>query len=174
MVLQIPQGQLQNPVDIKQDSTPYSLFANVIGVVPADTDISIVKALHADIFKRSFPRIQYARLDRKTTVVNRLYLETRQFVFLKPIEMPAYVKVKPAEQELSRFGIDEKRELLLVLSIPILDELGLGANAVTIGDKVIYDRTEYQVLSIVRDSYFVNWNISLELVCTLNRFRLGE
>ncbi len=175
MTIKIPQEVFEKTNNVGQSVLPYEVFwARFGAVIPPEADVLLVKQIHRDLYYLSFPKIQLLRLDREKTQVNRLYLETRQFIYHAPIELPAYVQLKPSVQELTRFGIDESRELLVVFSIGVLEFLGLGANALTIGDKVIYDGTEYEVLSMNRYSFILNWNEPLDLVCTCNRFRVGE
>lgn len=175
MVIKIPQEVFEQANVVTKDGVPYDIhWAKFGAVIPPEADTIYVKQAHRDLYYLAFPKVQLLRLDRTKTQVNRLYLETRQFIYQAPIELPAYIQIKPSIQELSRFGIDEARELLAVFSIAILDDLGLGGNAITIGDKVIFDGTEYEIMSINRYSFVLNWNIPLDLVTTLQRFRGGE
>lgn len=175
MVLQIPQEVFEKLNTINKNGLPYDIhWAKFGAVIPPEADTLFIKQLHRDLYYLSFPKVKLLRLDRTKTQVNRLYLETRQFIYHAPIEIPAYVQVKPSTQELTKFGIDEARELLASFSIGILDDIGLGGNAITIGDKIIYDGTEYEIMSVNRYSYVLNWNVPLDLVVSLNRFRGGE
>lgn len=156
--------------DVKTDIT--EAVAGKV-VLPPHTDINIVKKFHKEFFWRHFPKVTYLKLDRENTIVDTLTNETTNWVYHDPIEIPAYVKLSPSRQLLGLFGIDEERDLLIAFSVAILHELGLGNNAICIGDKVIYDNIEYQIMTVHRRNYFFNWNIPLEITCTLSRFRRG-
>lgn len=176
MAIQIPQefrGQVdkalqspQIPFDISDSKLPV--------VVPPQTDIRIVKQWHREFYRIRFPVVHWLRLNRMKTNVNRLYLEAVQWFYFDPIILPAFVRLNGDTQSLSRFGIDETREITISFSIPILEDLGFNFLDVTIGDKVIFDGIEYQILQIARKSYVFNWNIPLDLVCSSRMFRLGE
>lgn len=175
MTVPIPQEVFEKVVLPKFRNIPYQLQQSQVPVViPPELDVVLVKQLHRDLYRLVFPRVLWMQIDRKTTVVDRLYLETRRFIYKAPIEMPMYIQVKPSSQLLTKFGIDEERELLAGFSIPILEEMGLGANEVTIGDKIVYDGTEYEIMTVNRYSYVFNYNVPLDLIATLQRFRIGE
>lgn len=175
MTVPIPQEVFEKTIFSGFKNLPYQIQVSKLPVIiPPESDVVFVKQLHRDLYRLVFPRVLWMQIDRKATVVDRLYLETRRFIYKAPVEMPIFVQVKPSAQLLTKFGIDEERELLAVFSIPILEEMGLGSNEVTIGDKIVYDGTEYEVMSVNRYSYVFNYNIPLDLVTTLQRFRIGE
>lgn len=120
--------------------------------------------------------------------------EDKKFV---QYNLHAYVTVQPKRQELSKFGLDEPRDILVYPSLPILEDAGLvtqvnaeyangsfkedikptrlaGGNllfGINPEDRVWFQHQLYTVLNWYEDRFFGNTSIPLYLVLACNRYR---
>lgn len=78
---------------------------------------------------QDWPKGELNELDFKVHILFERYTELAQPV-------PLLVKLNPTQKELDKWGIDEKRDAVLVFSIGLLEEIGLTPK---IGDRFIYD-----------------------------------
>jgi len=111
--------------------------------------------------------------------------------------MPFHVAAQPKQQALSRFGIDEPRDLLVYFALPILEEQGLvvqqNAKAVvngveqdispvttdmgpllflvSIGDRIFFQGHQYSILTLHEDQFFGNTEIPVYLVAACQKWR---
>lgn len=112
-------------------------------------------------------------------------------------KFPMWVQAQPKRQDLSRFGIDEPRELEIRIALPVLEEQGLvnQLNAqefvggllqdiipvtkdggallflTDLGDRIFFQGHQYDILSLHEDQFWGNTEIPMWLVgfCNKNR-----
>ena len=111
--------------------------------------------------------------------------------------LPMWVQAQPKRQELSRFGIDEPRELEIRIALPVLEAAGLviQRNAqefvggtlqdivpntkengaliflTDLGDRILYQGFQYDVLSMHLDQFWGNTSIPMWQVGFCNKTR---
>lgn len=146
-----------------------------------------------------FPTLKYRRMTTPTSQkLDNLHSEVLpandQFT---EYDLPINVTANPKRQELSRFGLDEPRELTLYLALPVLEEHGLviqkkkqvvvdGAEEddaedtldmgpllflTLIGDRVFFQGHQYVILNIYEDQFFANSEIPMWLVAACNKWQ---
>lgn len=112
-------------------------------------------------------------------------------------ELPIFVEAQPKRQELTRFGIDEPRDLLAYFALPVLEEnsLVIQENAkevvsgqavdvdpatkdggpllflVNIGDRIFFQHYQYSIQTIHEDQFFGNTEIPCWLVAACSKWR---
>lgn len=139
----------------------------------ADTRIQVQYVIEQ--FKRTYPLIKIQLLDTDSIRVN-IYGEGAK-VFSEPVFVNAYINHQPEERELSEFGLEEKRDLIITFSSAILADAGILMDSSTylIGSIISWDEDRWEILSQHRpkDGYWGNTNIPLFIVVTANRYRDG-
>ncbi len=146
-----------------------------------------------------FPLITYLRnVTPATQYTDDIHMEVLQSdMQWTQYEMRCMVTTEPKQQELDRFGLDEKVEILAYPCLPLLEGLGLaiqGPGELYVGPKkVVPDETSvdngpilflcapgdrlwffnhlYEVKSVHEWSYFGNTPIPMYLVLACNRYR---
>ncbi len=134
-----------------------------------EKELDLIEKLNGELFRLYFERVRVKTLDRSSTSVDNLYGESKERVYKNPVEIDAFVVRNPAEELLTKFGIDERRELLITFSKPLLDEMNL---TVSIGDRVVLrGGEEYEILSITSDrgDYFGNTGKAVQIIATAKR-----
>ena len=112
-------------------------------------------------------------------------------------DLPLMVQANPKRQELTKFGIDEPREITFSFALPILEEHGLvvqknaqvvvdGAEQddtpatidggplmflVLLGDRVFFQGHEYVILNIYEDQFLANSEIPMFLTAACNKWQ---
>jgi len=132
-------------------------------------ELPLLEGFHKEMFRLYFESVKLAKLDRDSTEVDELYGETKRRVYREPIEVDAFVVRNPPVELLSKFGIDEQRDLLITFSKPLLEEKNL---TVSIGDRVILkEGDEYEILTLGPDrgDFFGNLGEFIQFVATAKR-----
>jgi len=132
-------------------------------------ELPLAKGFHKELFKLYFETIQIKVLDRESTTVDDLYGETKSRVYKEPVEIDAFVVRNPPLKFLSKYGIDEQRDLLITFSQLLLEEKKL---TVSIGDRVILkEGDEYEILTFGPDrgDFFGNTGEFIQFVATAKR-----
>lgn len=145
-----------------------------------------------------FPILTYRqRSTPSTSLIDDLHSEViplnREWTDFK---IPIYVEAQPKRQELSRFGIDEPRDLLAYFALPVLEEheLVVQLNAkevvngaeqdavphtkdmgpllfqVVIGDRIFFQGHLYEISTIHEDQFFGNTEIPTFLVAACTKW----
>lgn len=146
-----------------------------------------------------FPTLTYRRrVTPDDNLIDDLHIEAlpHNRVWID-YEFPIHVEANPKRQELSKFGIDEPRDLLAYFALPVLEENSLviqenakvvtGGQAVdadpatqdggpllflvNIGDRLFFQNYLYEILTIHEDQFFGNTEIPCWLVATLQKWR---
>jgi hypothetical protein len=146
-----------------------------------------------------FPLITYLRnATPNTQFTDDLHMEVLQNdMQWEQYELRCHVSIQPKVQELNKFGLDEKRDLLAYPCLPILEDLGLavqGAGELYVGptkivpdqldfnngpirfltapgDRLWFANHQYEVLSVHEWNYLGNTNVPMYVVLTCNLFR---
>lgn len=147
-----------------------------------------------------FPTLTYRKMATpRDTAITDLHLEVLQREKLwDDFEFPIYVVADPAQKELSKFGIDERRDLMIRIALPVLEEQGLviQKNAVqfvdgveveldpvtvdhgplhflaNLGDRVFYQGSQYEILDLKPDQFWGNTDIPCWLLGTCEKHKL--
>lgn len=108
-----------------------------------------------------------------------------------------WVQAQPKRQDLTRFGIDEPRELEIRIALPVLEEKGLaiqrdaqefvggslqdivpatkenGAILILVdaGDRIVFQGFQYDILSVHQDQFWGNTEIPIWIVGFCNKTR---
>jgi hypothetical protein len=151
-------------------------------------------------YPRRFPLMRYvAQTTEKEQYIDDLHMEVREKdkTFSPAQIFRAHITVEPTKKDLSKFGVDEERDAMLYLSLPVLEDLGLvtqlpkvryeynrrvidDANdldngplvfQVHIGDRFWFQDRLYVIQSYHEDQYWGNTPIAMYLVCTANLYR---
>jgi len=146
-----------------------------------------------------FPTLTYRRRTTpESALEDRLHLEVipanREWTDYR---FPIHVDAQPKRQELSTFGIDEPRDLLIHIALPVLEEQGLVTqlNAKTVvsgqevdvspattdggpllflvnmADRVFFQGFQYDILTLHEDQFWANTEIPTWLVGTCSKVR---
>ena len=146
-----------------------------------------------------FPVLKYRRFTTPTSQhTDSLHTESlpanEQFV---EYDLPIYVSAQPKRQELSKFGIDEPRDLLIYIALPVLEENGLvvqknrqivvggieqddpedtGDHGPLLflcrpGDRVFFQGHQYVCLTSYEDQFFANSEIPTWLVFACQKWQ---
>lgn len=91
--------------------------------------------------------------------------------FEAPVLIPAQVERIDKERQLKKWGFDEKREIVVVTPVSMLDRFGVKVEP---GDKLIWDGESYMVKQEKRDGYWQNSNVRLYLVMSCDHWREGS
>lgn len=141
---------------------------------PSGGELDINKQLQVEMYVRFFPPIAWVPMDRAQTKLHKRYREAKDQIYKDPVLLPAFVELNPSKQLLGKMGIDEKRELLIRFSTVVLEALGFKDDDVKVGDKVVFDSIEYEIMTLHRDKYWANSNVAFELTVTLQKYRQGQ
>lgn len=136
---------------------------------------------------QQLPIIQYRRHTHPSDcVIDDLHMEIhdedRQLS--PPVDLFAYVELNPSEQNLTVWGIDEPKDILIRVFIDSLVQAGLARYSrpgdrtsrpvyeIDVGDHFLYDEHEYEVLTVHRDKIWANDpSIHLWLVMSADRWQ---
>lgn len=138
-------------------------------------DIEMMLSTTLEYAERGHARLKLIKLDRENSRTNN-YNESLpgDRVWESPVEFLADVDARPNEQKLTRMGIDDLRSGVVMH----VSTAWLRRNEIVpqIGDLVVYEGVEYEILSIIRDpsSYVVNTHIPLFFSIVCDRYRHGE
>lgn len=146
-----------------------------------------------------FPLVTYLRnITPPTQYTDELHMEVLQpDMQWAQYEMRCLVTLNPSEQELTKYGLDLKLDILLYPCLPLLEDLGLAVQApgeLYVGPrKVVPNETDYnngpirflcapgdrawvygqlfEIQHVYPWNYLGNTNIPLYLVMAANRYR---
>ena len=135
-------------------------------------DLKAPYMLMLDYTRLHFPIIEYRVLDVEDVQLDEIHLEIDEGekTFLPAVEIRAYAVPEEEQYTLSRYGLEQVRDLVVQVSIPdlIIADLAtqdLDTFVVTpvlgIGDRFFYSDIEYDVLERYRGPSFGNTDIPL-------------
>lgn len=155
---------------------PGEAFAQVPGT---NADIDLQRHLAREFAWRTYPQLRHFQLNRDKAKTHPLYRDSAdKDRWDDPKTLPILVLHDPSKQRLEKYGIDEQRDLMLWYCVPVLDEVGLTPKTMTemIGSLVEFDSDLYEIQSQHRakETYWVNTNVALYIVCTANVHRRGR
>lgn len=97
-------------------------------------------------------------------IYNVHFLKERYVEFLQLV--PIMVRLRPTEKELDKFGIKEKRDAAVVISIQVCEEIGLVPK---IGDRFIYPygtrNIHMEIKNLYEETQLTNSGIPIDYVC---------
>lgn len=148
--------------------------------IPLAADVTMQGVWVREFIERHWPTVSLRRLDRtrsyrdettRAEAIQRVHSPTL-------IELRAYPDPNPEKQTLERFGVEDARDLLVLVSTLHLSDLGLlsQSNTFLVGDLILFDGDPYEIRVMYRDKkgYWATSNVPFfyALVCT--RYRIGE
>lgn len=127
--------------------------------------------------------VLYEIQDRANPLVDELHGEilSEDREYKAAVKLLTFVEVDPPQALLTKWGIDEERDLVLRPAVISLVEAGLAKFSreddvtsrpiffIGMGDRVTWDDTRYSVKEIVRERYWGNTNRPLWMRLTLSR-----
>lgn len=169
------------------------------------TTLEMIHEYATDIQPNHITRFPLLKYRRYTTPVDNLTDDLHEEVMpgrrtYQDYNLFAYVSAEPKRQELSKFGIDEPRNLMVYLAITVLEEAGLAVQLqaeypegttdqddlvedpdskdggrirflVGLGDRFWFQRQEYVILSTHEDQFFGNTAVPTYMVASANLVR---
>lgn len=145
--------------------------------IPDTGNTVLQKSYLREYAETIFPLVDLIRLDRKLTPVDTLYMESpaRRFKLPEPIRcLPNH---EPAKKLLTKYGMDETREVLFQICTVHLADLGYLQNNETwmIGDLVRWGGDTYEIKQQAKatDGYWAQTNIPLYYILGADYYRAG-
>ena len=150
---------------------------------PTIIDLQLLHALVKDMSDRFFPLIRYKRLNKNATVIDPVHREVRETSkqFYDEIDVRAFPIPEDEKLPLTKFALEELRNVTFQISVPSLLEAGLIIQDGTtmeitllcgIGDRMFHSYgLEYEVLSVKRGKMFGSTDIPLYYLFVTERFR---
>lgn len=164
------------------------------------THIAMLYEYATDVMPNSLTRFPTLKYRRRVTPDSAL-LDTLHREPLpvndewETYNLPLLVQANPKRQELTKFGIDEPREITFSFALPVLEEHGLvvqkkrqvivdGAEQddpadtldggplmflVLLGDRVFFQGHEYVIMNVYEDQFFANSEIPTFLTAACNK-----
>lgn len=105
-------------------------------------EIDLVKDLDRESFIRNYPPLAYFELDKKATVIDPLYRETRSPAYKQPISIPIFIMLEPSKRLLKRFGLEVEQQAIGLVSQGWLDRHAPSLQ-IKAGDRIGYFDSMY-------------------------------
>ena len=145
-------------------------------------DFAFLQGYDGEISEVYFASVLWLRLDRKNTVVDKLYNESDEKKFLDPIAIDAYSNRNPRKRVLTKFGFDTARDVLVVFSNRLLDRATAGTPGLNgllrpdVGDRFVLSPHEigselFEIAEVHAHGRFGNMDLRFQTACTGNRVR---
>ena len=140
---------------------------------PTTVDIKTAYLLMRDYTKRHFPLIAYQQLLTTVEELDEVHGEIpeRAKRWSAPFWLRAFVVPEPVTQSLTKFGLEEQRNVEMFFTVPDLVESGLADQNTTtfelkvktqgLGDHFFYHGVEYEVRHFVPHARWGNTDIIL-------------
>ncbi len=122
----------------------------------------------AEYFSLYYRPVNVYPLDRTTTQVDSLYGEAKDRVYTTPITIPIYFRFDVDEKTLTKFGIDRKEDLFVVISYALVQNAGWDPQP---GDRVEIDGEHFEI-TFLKPQYDFNGSVYL-YVGTAKRWQSG-
>lgn len=172
MSLNIPPPDPKRP----QDSPLYTVFPQVV-------DIATAFLLTSDYTRRHFPMVAWKRLLTTNAELDEVHGEVPETAkrWSAPFWVRAFVVPEIVSQELTRFGLEEKRDAELYMTTPDLATAGMLALdtatyeisnlAQGIGDHFFYHGVEYEIRQFIPYSRWGNTDRVLYFAASATIYR---
>lgn len=149
---------------------------------PSYADVNLVYALNKEWGDRFFPSIEYKRIMLIDSEVDDVHKEIPEEhkQFYASITIKGFVQPDPERYPLTKFGIEQVRNITMTISVPHLLESGLAeqdpeTKIITlicqVGDRFTYSGILYDVLQIARGHVWANTDIPVDFTFRAERFR---
>ena len=149
---------------------------------PSLGDLGIIYALQKERGDRSFPVVAYRRLILVASEIDDIHheIEEEDKQFADPVDLRVYVIPDEETHPMNDFGIEQKRDLKMEVTVPHLLEVGLATQDVSTkvvtllcvsGDRFVFSGIVYNVLEIKRKRHYANTDIPILYQMTASRFR---
>ena len=102
-------------------------------------DLHLLEGMKAELHRNAFPPIRIYYPDLATSTYDPLYGEASKEAVQTDtyFDIPAYYKIAPPKKEYARFGVEERRDIMVVFSLRVLDEGYVVLPAPTSGVTVV-------------------------------------
>lgn len=147
--------------------------------IPDTYDTMVQKNYIREFSERTYPTVQLIRLNRDETVVDDLYLEAPARRFREPTPIKALVEHKPAQKSLSKYGLDQSRDILVHIPTLFLGDIEYlyaePNDTWIVGDLVRWGGDHYEVRDQIKDtsSYWGQTNIPFFISLACDYYRQG-
>lgn len=149
-----------------------------------DRDAKFLSRQHADLYRAAFRKVEFYVRDREVSSVDTLYNEDEYGDLTKGPrhDIRLMVKLNPPQQEWSRFGLSERRDLRLNFSKRLLSD-GYVPTGGTFnipfptpkrGDVVRIEGELYNITDLFNQDYFATGELAMTLVAFAVRVRLSH
>lgn len=132
-------------------------------------DLITASILDAELFGLKYSRIEYLVCISSSEDLN-IYSEPKDrkqdFEVAKLI--PMRLQLNPTEDDLSKFGIEEKRDALIVLSKYLLDSEFSGLIP-KIGDRINFNSEQFEIKDVKTTDYWRDSNNPMRYVCAASK-----
>jgi len=92
-------------------------------------------------------------------------------IWRDPFDIHARVMREEKNLDLTKYGFDEFRDLMVVIPLSLFDKVGIRARE---GDKILYDSDEYRVLRTNRRGFWKNTTVRMYMALMCERKRYGS
>jgi len=130
--------------------------------------------------EQHLPIIPYYSLSTVQDALDAVHQEIEEHLktWSEPVDLHTFVNLNPTEKDLNRYGIDEKRDIVLIPSVVKLVDVGLATLSnprspvsspvilVKPGDKFVFDDKEFEVRDFHREKYHGVSNLPVYIAIT--------
>lgn len=149
---------------------------------PNLADLRIVYTLARDYAERFFPTLEYRKLVFVPTEIDDVHdeISDREKVFEAPVHLVAFVAPEGETHPLTRFGLEQVRNIELQITVPHLIDASLATQdddskevklLAKIGDRIMFSGFVYDILEIHRDKMWANTDIPITFKMRAARYR---
>lgn len=145
--------------------------------IPDVASTALQKSYLREYADAMYPKVDLIRMDRNLTVVDPLYLESPARRFLPPISIRCLPDHEPAKKILTKYGMDQTREVLFQVCTMHLADIQYLQNNETwmIGDLVKWGGDVYEIKQMAKatEGYWAETNIPMFYILGADYYRAG-
>lgn len=137
-------------------------------------DLNFFKAITADVADLFLREVEFRVIDRNATVVDPQYTESKNIKYISFMAR-AQMDIKPKKTKLTKFGIDEARDLIVTVEASILsrgdDNFPNGFPIPGEGDLIMVVGDLYEIMDQQEMDYWWHSETNFTYAFFLNRLR---
>jgi hypothetical protein len=142
--------------------------------ITPEPDFRFLQSFDSEIYDVYLFPVIWLRLDRTTTITDPVYNSSSDKKYLPPLTVDIYTNRAPRQRTLTRFGFNTMRDLLVVFSDRVLDNLAaswvppLVAYLLRpdIGDQIVLDNRVYEIAEVHAQGRWGNSDLRFHTACT--------
>jgi hypothetical protein len=143
--------------------------------IPQKGDLNIHEKMLLGYAQQFYPEIELAELDREATYVDDLYHDSTVKKFKTPVTILSFVEHNPSKKLLTRYGMDEQRDVVFNIPVSFLVQAGivLQSDTYLIGSLIKWGGDNYEIRdqNYPVDSYWMNTNIPFYVSLAADYYR---